>query len=152
MPAIPEGFSTLTPTLAIDGADKAIELYKKAFDAKEEYRMEDKGKIMHACLVIGDSKIFISDVFPGMGCSEPSRSSFYVYLKDVDSAFKQAKQAGLKSLYPLEDMFWGDRTGSVTDPFGNSWTLATHVREVSPEEMEEGRKEFEKKMHDQQAA
>jgi PhnB protein len=144
---IPEGFSTITPSLNIDGAAKAIDLYKKAFGAKEEYRMEcpdGSGKIMHACLSIGDSKLFVADTNPKMGCGTPSVSSFYMYFDDVDKVAKQAKAAGLSELMPVQDMFWGDRTGTVKDPFGNSWTLATHVRDVSPEEMEEGKKSFGK--------
>ena len=142
---IPQGFNTVTPSLTVNGAAKAIELYKKAFGAKEEYRMEcddGSGKIMHACIQIGDSKLFLADTNPKMGCGTPSVSSFYVYLNDVDAAFKQAKQAGCSETYPVQDMFWGDRTGSLKDSFGIQWTLATHVREVSPKEMEEGRKKF----------
>lgn len=146
MSTIPEGFSTLTPALTVNGAAKAIELYKKAFNAQEMYRMEgDNGKIMHACLSIGNSKIFLADADPSMGCGMPTNSTFYLYLDNVDNAFKQAVHAGLKELFPVTDMFWGDRTGSVEDAFGNRWTLATHVREVSPAEMEEGRKQFMKK-------
>jgi len=145
MKKIPEGFNTITCNLNLDGAAQAIELYKKAFGAKEISRMEspDKsGKIIHACLQIGTSKLFIADVNPEMGCAEPSVSSFYLYMEDVDSAFKQAKQAGLEEKYPVTDMFWGDRTGSLKDQFGVMWTIATHVRDVSDKEMEEGSKNF----------
>ncbi len=145
MKKIPEGFNTITCNLNLDGAAQAIELYKKAFGAKEISRMEspDKsGKIIHACLQIGTSKLFIADVNPEMGCAEPSVSSFYLYMEDVDSAFKQAKQAGLEEKYPVTDMFWGDRTGSLKDKFGVMWTIATHVRDVSDKEMEEGSKNF----------
>ncbi len=142
---VPEGFHTITPSLNIEGAAKAIELYKKAFGATEDYRMETPdGKVMHACLQIGDSKIFLADTMPEMGCGLPSSASFYLYLPDVDASFKQAKDAGLNEAWPVQDMFWGDRTGTLKDPFGNQWTLATHMREVSPEEMEEGRKKFMK--------
>jgi PhnB protein len=145
MSAIPEGFSTLTPTLTLKDASKAIELYKKAFGARELYRMEgpNKDKIMHACIEIGNSKLFLSDVDPKMNPT-PSVSTFYAYFDDVDAIFKQAKQAGLKELYPVSDMFWGDRMGSLEDPFGIHWTIATHVREVSPQEMEEARKNWNK--------
>ncbi len=107
---IPEGFATLTPTLNINGAAKAMALYDKAFGAKEEYRMEcpDNGKIMHACMSIGSSKLFLADAMPEMGCGTPSNSTFYVYVDDVDAAFKQAKQAGLSEVMPPEDMFWGE--------------------------------------------
>ncbi|MFY9286977.1 MAG: VOC family protein [Alphaproteobacteria bacterium] len=141
---IPEGFSTLTPGLSFDGtAAKAIDLYCKAFNAKELYRMNcpDTGRIMHACLEIGNSKIFLSDTSPKMECG-PTTSTFYVYLDDVDAAYKQAVSAGLKEFSAPEDMFWGDRTGVVKDQFGNGWTLATHMRDVSPQEMEEGKKKF----------
>jgi uncharacterized glyoxalase superfamily protein PhnB len=143
---IPEGFSTLTPAINLKDAARAIETYKKAFGAQELYRMEcpNSKKIMHACLQIGDSKLFLADVNPEMGCSTPSASTFYLYLNDVDATFKQARQAGLEELFPVKDMFWGDRTGSVKDGFGNIWTLATHVRDVSESEMEEGRKQFGK--------
>jgi len=145
---IPEGFNTITPTLTVDGAAKALDLYKKAFGAQELYRMEfsdGSGKIMHSCIQIGNSKIFIADTNPEMGCSTPSASTFYVYVDDVDATFKQAKQAGANELYPVQDMFWGDRTGSLKDSFGITWTLATHVRDVSQDEMEEAKKKFGKK-------
>jgi PhnB protein len=145
MRKIPEGFTTLTPTLTLNGAAKAIDLYKKAFNAKELYRMEmpNSDKIMHACIMIGNSKLFLSDTDPKM-CATPSMSTFYVYLDDVDTSFKQAKQEGLKELYPVTDMFWGDRMGSLEDAFGIRWTLATHVRDVSDEEMEKAKKDFVK--------
>jgi PhnB protein len=143
----PEGFSSVTPSLNVTDAAKAIEQYKKAFGAKEMYRMEmpdGSGKIMHACLEIGNSKLFIADVNPQMGCGVPSVASFYVYLDNVDAAFKQAKEAGLEEQYTPKDMFWGDRTGTVKDSFGVMWTLATHVRDVSADEMEEAKKSFGK--------
>lgn len=147
MQKIPEGFNTITCNLNVEGAAQAIELYKKAFGAKEISRMtasDNSGKIIHACIQIGDSKLFIADVMPEMGCAEPSVTSFYLYMEDVDSAFKQAKQAGLEEKYPVTDMFWGDRTGSLKDKFGVMWTIATHVRDVSDEEMKEGQKKFMK--------
>jgi PhnB protein len=143
---IPEGYTTITPSLTIDGAAKAIELYTKAFGAKEAYRMETPGtkKIMHACLEIGSSKIFLSDVHPEM-CPTPSASAFYLYMDDVDASFKKATQAGMKETSAPQDMFWGDRVGNVKDAFGISWTIATHVRDVSPQEMAEGQKKFASK-------
>jgi PhnB protein len=142
---IPEGFHTITPGLVIEGATQAIDLYKKAFNAKEEQCLKTPdGKVMHACLKIGDSHLFLADVFPEMGCI-PSVSGFYLYVADVDNAFKQARGAGLSETHPVQDMFWGDRTGTVKDPFGIQWTLATHVRDVSQDEIEKGRKEFLKK-------
>lgn len=145
MSAIPEGFATITPTLTLNGASEAIDLYTKALGAKELYRMAtpDGAKIMHACLQIGTSKLFLSDTDPHM-CATPSTSTFYLYMENVDEAFKRAKQAGMQEKFPVQDMFWGDRMGSLQDSFGINWTIATHVREVSPEEMEEARKRFGK--------
>lgn len=132
----PQG-NTLIPTLTIKDVSKAIETYKNAFEAKEMYRMEMPGsdKIMHACIEIGNTKVFLSDPFPEMGCGTPSVSTFYLYLDDVDAAFKTAKEAGMKEVMAPSDMFWGDRTGSLEDAFGIRWTIATYVRDVSPEEM-----------------
>src|SRR5688572_6310960 len=109
---IPEGFTTITPSLSVKDAAKAIETYKKAFGAKEISRTEAPGsnKIMHACLEIGTSKIFIADEFPG--CSGAAGASFYLYVPDVDAALTQAKKAGLNETMPAEDMFWGDRLGA----------------------------------------
>jgi PhnB protein len=143
---IPEGFHSVIPTLILKDAAKAITLYQKAFGAKEIHRMDcaESGKIMHACIQIGDSKLFLADANPEMGCGTPTVSSFYVYLDDVDASFKQAKQAGLSETCAVEDMFWGDRTGSLKDNFGIQWTLATHIRDVSPQELEEAKKKFVK--------
>jgi PhnB protein len=150
MPAaakIPEGFSTVTPTLIVNEAAKTIDLYTKAFGAQEMYRMAcpDSGKIMHACIQIGSSKVFLCDTNPEMGCANPTNSCFYLYFDNVDATFAQAVKAGLKEMHPVQDMFWGDRTGTVADPAGNRWTLASHVRDVSPQEMEEARKKLGKK-------
>jgi len=122
-------------------------MYVKALGAKEEYRMPcaDSNKIMHACITIGNSKVFLCDTNPQMSCGTPTNSTFYVYVDDVDAAFKKAKQGGLEEFSPVQDMFWGDRVGCVTDSFGIRWTLATHMRDVSPAEMEEGRKKFSEK-------
>lgn len=137
MNKIPADMATITPGLVVNNAKKAIELYQKAFGATVDYCMDaQNGKVMHAQLQIGGSKIFLSDVDPGMGCGTPTVSTFYVYIDDVDAGFTKATQAGLKELYAPQDMFWGDRTGTLDDGFGNRWTLATHVRDVSPEEME----------------
>lgn len=135
---IPEGYSTITPALTLDGAAEAIGLYVKAFGAKEEYRVaqpDGSGKIMHACLQVGTSKLFLADVNDKMSCSTPSASAFYLYVEDVDAAFAQAKKAGMTEEMAPQDMFYGDRVGNVTDKFGISWTLATHVRDVSEDEM-----------------
>jgi len=145
---IPQGFNTITPTLVLSGAADALTLYQNAFGAKEEYRMmcpDGSGKVMHACLVIGNSKLFVTDVNPQMGCANPSASGFYLYVDDVDSAAAKAKKAGLTEKSPVQDMFWGDRTGSFTDKFGIMWTLATHVRDVSDNDMKEAMKNMSNK-------
>lgn len=146
--AIPQGFSTITPSLNIQGCKEAIELYKKAFGATEDYVMlyPESNKVMHASLNVGNSKLFLCDYMPGSGCAEPSASSFYLYVEDVDSAFKKAKSAGLMEQWPVQDMFWGDRTGTLQDKWGNFWTIATFKREVSPEELKKGAQEFTKMM------
>ena len=107
-------------------------------------------KIMHACIEIGDSKIFLADEMPGM-CAATT-SSFYMYMPDVDASFATAKKAGLKEISAVQDMFWGDRTGSMEDSFGIRWTVATHQRDVSPQDMEKGQKEFMERMKKQKAA
>jgi len=141
---IPEGFSTITPSLLIDGAAEAIKLYEQAFGATQDYCMNTPdGKVGHASLTIGSSKLFLSDLNPqSPECGTASNSSFYLYFKDVDAQITQAKKAGLKELFPVQDMFWGDRMGSLTDKFGVRWTLATHVRDVSDEDMKKGMKEM----------
>jgi PhnB protein len=138
--AIPEGFTTITPSLIVDGAAKAIDLYVKALGAKELSRFAtDANRIMHACLQIGTSKLFIADANEKMPAT---KSGFYLYFNDVEASFKQAIQGGMQKVMDPQDMFWGDRMGAVMDPFGNSWTLASHVRDVSPQEMEEARKKY----------
>lgn len=146
---IPQGYSTITPSLNVANAQEAIELYKKAFGAKEQGVMKSpdgSGKIMHAVLEIGNSKIFLADQFCAESKVQPSKSEFYLYVPDVDAAFKQAKAAGLTEKMPVTDMFWGDRLGAVTDKFGISWTIATHVREVSDDELQKGAEDFAKQM------
>jgi PhnB protein len=145
---IPEGYHTITPTLTVDGAAEAIALYTEAFGAKEEYRVpqtDNSGKIMHACLQIGTSKIFLADTSEKMGCSTPSKSTFYLYVDDADATVAQAKKAGMSEKMAPEDMFWGDRMGSVTDKFGNIWTIATHVRDVSEGEMQQAMEKMRSK-------
>jgi PhnB protein len=139
---IPEGYHTLTPHLVVKSAGEAIEFYKKAFGAKEIVRMPgpDGKSIIHADLVIGDSHLFLVDEFPDMGCLAPqtvggSPVTVHIYVDDVDTFFNQALAAGAQVKMPLSDMFWGDRYGLVTDPFGHSWSIATHKEDLSPEEM-----------------
>jgi PhnB protein len=142
---IPEGFSTITPNLIVTDAAKAIDTYSKAFGGKELYKMTcpETGKIMHACLQIGSSKLFLADT--NSQCPAASASYFYLYFDDVDATFRQATKAGLQEVSPVQDMFWGDRVGNVKDQFGNGWMIATHTRDISPQEMEEARKKFGKR-------
>ncbi len=138
--AIPEGYHSISPSLTCKDAARAIDFYKSVFGATEIMRMPGpEGKIMHAELKIGDSVIFINDEFPGMAHAPapgitPSMYLF-LYLDDVDSVYNRAVSMGSKVMMPLDDMFWGDRYGKVTDPFGHQWGLAQHVEDVSPEEM-----------------
>jgi PhnB protein len=142
----PEGYSTVIPYLTINGAAEALKLYQQAFGAKEVRRLNspDGSKVAHACIEIGSSKLFISDVDPQRG-GNASSSGFYVYMEDVDNAFRQARKAGLEEVSPPQDMFWGDRTGSLRDKFGLQWTLATRVREVSDDEMKQAIKKMSAK-------
>ena len=139
---IPDGYYTVTPHLVINGAAKAIEFYKSAFDAKEEMRHSDpSGKIGHAEIRIGNSKIMLSDEFPEMNCKGPksfggSPVSIYLYVNDVDSTAKQAVKAGAKEIRPVTNQFYGDRIGTFEDPFGHIWHIASHVEDVSAEEIE----------------
>ena len=138
---IPEGYHSVTPYLIIDGAAEAIRFYERAFGATEVLRMPMGDRVAHAEIKIGDSHVMLADEWPDMGHLGPKSrggptSSLMVYVEDVDTAFKQALDAGGKQDRPVEDQFWGDRMGTLTDPFGHQWTLATHIREVSPEEMQ----------------
>ena len=145
--AIPEGYHSVSPALAIDGAAEAIDFYKRAFGAKERFRMPaPDGKIAHAELEIGDSVVMLSDPFPHSTVKPPTELGgtsvgVFVYVEEVDAVFQQAVDAGATVTMALEDMFWGDRFGSVTDPYGHHWSLATHVEDVPPEEMEERAKQ-----------
>jgi PhnB protein len=150
---IPEGYHTLTPYLTVSNAADLIEFYKKAFGAEERFRMPtpDGKKVVHAELKIGDSIFMLSDEIDGMECKSPlsfngTPVGFYVYVKDVDAAFKRAVDAGAVVKSPVEDMFWGDRIGSVSDPSGHVWSFATHVEELTPEEIEKRGQEFFQKM------
>jgi PhnB protein len=142
MAGIPKGFHTITPQIHVSNGDKAINLYKKALGAKELHRMLAPGtkSIMHACLEIGSSKIFLSDWQPPKEGSKGANSSFYVYVEDIDSAHKKAVAAGMTESMKPTDMFWGDRMSAVTDAFGHRWNLATFTREVSATEMDKGMK------------
>lgn len=141
---VPEGYHSVTPYLIIKGASDAIEFYKKAFGAVELFRMPaPDGKVGHAEIKIGDSPIMLADEQTEMGYSYigpatlgGSPVSIMIYIDDVDTIFNQAIAAGGEQLKPLQDQFYGDRSGSLKDPFGHVWHVATHVEDVSPEEMD----------------
>jgi PhnB protein len=144
---IPEGYRTVTPYLALDDASAAIEFYKRAFDATEQMRMPTPdGRVGHAELKIGDSMIMVSDSFPQSATRAPrdiggTTGGLFLYVEDVDASFKQAVDAGATSVMEPTDMFWGDRFGSVLDPYGHHWSLATHTRDLSEEEIAKGAQE-----------
>jgi PhnB protein len=139
---IPEGYHSVTPYLIIEGAGEAIEFYKKAFGAKELFRFPTPdGKVGHAEMKIGDSAIMLADAYPAMGYNSPkslggSPVSLMVYVEDVDTVFNQAVEAGATVKEAVTDKFYGDRSGSLIDPFGHVWHVATHKEDVSMEEME----------------
>ena len=138
---IPDGYHTATPYLIIDGASEAIEFYKNAFGASELMRLPMPGdKLGHAEIQIGDSRIMIADEFPEMGIRGPkslggTAVSICLYVEDVDSAFKQAIAAGGKEQRPVKDQFYGDRMGTLEDPYGHVWTIATHTEDLTHEEL-----------------
>ena len=141
---VPDGYPTVTVYISIKGASDAIAFYKKAFGAQELYRMPmPDGKVGHAEIQIGDSRIMLADEFPEMPdavAMSPKTLGgtcfgFNVYLPDVDKAFQKAVDAGAKIRRPVTDQFYGDRSGIVEDPFGHIWTLSTHIEDVTPEEM-----------------
>jgi PhnB protein len=139
---IPEGYHSVTPYLIVRGGADAIEFYKKAFGAVELFRMPaPDGKIGHAEIKVGDSPIMLADEYPDMGYQGPvslggSPVSLMIYVDDVDTVFNRAVEAGATVKEALADKFYGDRMGTVIDPFGHRWHLATHKEDVSPEEME----------------
>ncbi len=140
---IPAGYHSVTPYLYIDGAAAAIEFYQRAFGAVETLRMPGaNGKIGHAEITIGDSRLMLADESEAMQAFGPKHyggvsCGFMVYVPDVDAVFQQAVAAGATVWRPLADQFYGDRTAGVVDPFGHHWYLATHLRDVSPEEMKQ---------------
>ena len=150
---IPKEYRTITPYLTVRDAAKAIDFYKEAFGAEERSRMTlpDGKCVAHAELKIGDSIFMLSDEMPGQSC-EPSAAGescvgFYLYVKDVDEVFERAIAAGAKVKEPVKDEFWGDRVGQIIDPAGHIWSLATHIEDVSDEELRKrGREMFEKMM------
>ncbi len=155
---VPEGFHTATPSLVVSDAAKAIEFYKKAFGAEERMMMPGPGgKIIHAEIKIGDSIIFLSEEIPGMGGKSPQSlgaytGGMYLYVPNVDDVFAKAVAAGGKASGGVNDMFWGDRLGHFVDPFGQNWTVATHVADPSEQEMEKGAQAFYASMGERKSA
>jgi PhnB protein len=149
---IPDGFHTITPHLTVRDAKGAIEFYQKAFGAQVlNVTPGPGGKVMHAALKIGDSILMLNDEFPEFGgqlgpSATGSSVALHVYLDDVDTAFQRAVSAGATVKMPLMDQFWGDRYGVVIDPYGHRWSLATHTRDMSPEEMEQEQEKAFSKM------
>jgi len=147
--AIPEGYHSVSPMFMFRDARKAIDFYKRAFGATERYAMpgpDGKG-VMHAEMMIGNSIIMMGEEHPNESCRSAetiggSPVSFYIYLENVDEAFGRAVAAGATVRMPLDEMFWGDRAGTVQDPFGYSWTLASHTRDLTPEEIRQGAEAF----------
>lgn len=138
---IPDGYHSVTPYIIIKGAAAAIDYYKSAFGATELFRMEHEGKVGHAEIKIGDSPIMLADEHPEMNAFSPKTVggtpvSLMIYVEDVDSMFKRAIELGGTEMKPLQDQFYGDRSGTLTDPFGHVWTVATHMEDLTPEEID----------------
>jgi PhnB protein len=148
---IPEGYHSITPQLTCRDAARAIDFYNSVFGATEIMRMASPaGKVMHAELKLGDSRLMVNDEFPGQAkAPEPAAvhsNSLFVYTEDVDALFNRAVKAGARVDMPLDNMFWGDRFGKFTDPFGHQWGVATHVEDVAPEELKRRSDEMAKQM------
>lgn len=138
---VPEGFHTLTPHLIIKDCAKAVEWYKAAFGVEEVFsNVLPDGQVMHARLKVGDCHFMANDEFPDMGVLGPASGArspvtLHLYVEDVDAVFNRAVEAGATVTMPVQDMFWGDRYGCITDPFGHCWSIATSIEEVKPEEI-----------------
>lgn len=138
---VPEGYGTVTPYLIVNDAAAALEFYKKAFGAVEELRVEwPGGKIGHAEFLIGDSRVMLASEFPEIGAVAPTTVggtsvTLAIYTEDVDAMFARALEEGAKEDRPVENQFYGDRSGTIIDPFGHKWSLSTHIEDVSPEEL-----------------
>ena len=146
---IPEGFHSVTPCLSLKNSLEAIAFYKKAFSARElgVFPTPDGKKTMHAVIQIGNSILMMGDEWPEQGCQSAeslgaSPISLFIYVPNVDEAFEQAVAAGASVTMPVADMFWGDRCGTVKDPFGYSWTIGTHTRDLTQEEIQKGAESF----------
>jgi uncharacterized glyoxalase superfamily protein PhnB len=155
---LPAGYHTITPSLVVRDAVAAIDFYKRAFGAEELGRMSGTdGKIMHAEIQIGDSRVMLGEENEQWGVKSPlstngNPGSLHIYVEDADASFDRALKAGATVKYPLEDAFWGDRYGKVADPFGHEWGIATRVKDLSPAEMEQAGKEWMAKSALQMAA
>jgi uncharacterized glyoxalase superfamily protein PhnB len=149
---VPEGYHTVTPHLTIRGAAEAIEFYKKALGAREIRRSPGPdGKLMHGEIQIGDSRIFLNDEFPEMGASSPpalkgTPVTMHLFVEDCDAVFEKAVKAGATVAMPLADQFWGDRYGLLVDPFGHRWAIASHLKDMTPEQMRAAAEEAMKQM------
>ncbi len=153
---IPKDMHTITPSLTFRDAAKAIDFYKTAFGAQEVMRMPspDGRYIWHAELRIGDSVFYLGDEMPGSATHAPTRehpatASLALYVEDADVLFQRATSAGAATVMPVQEMFWGDRMGVVTDPFGHSWMIMTHTRDLTEEEIRRGGEEFARRMEEQ---
>ena len=150
---VPEGYPTVTPNLVVTDGAKAIDFYKNALGAAERFRMSGPGGgVMHAELGIGNSVVMLGEEMPEWGAKGPKAyggtpTTFYVYVEDVDKAWERAVKAGGKEIMPLTNMFWGDRTGQFEDPFGHRWTLAQHVEDLTPEQIQKGGEAWMAQMH-----
>lgn len=154
---IPDGYNSVTPYLVVDDAKRAIEFYRDAFGAEEKFRLPMGDKIGHAEIKIGDSFVMLADEMPEMGHLGPNSrggptSSIVLYVEDVDTSFKKALDAGAKEQRPVENQFWGDRMGTLTDPFGHQWSLATHVEDVPESEMQARMQQFSSKQKEAELA
>jgi PhnB protein len=149
---IPQGMHSVTPHLICAGAAKAIDFYKQAFGAQETARLPGPdGRLMHAAVRIGDSTVMLADEMPEWGSLGPnalkgSPVTIHLYVEDADKFVERAAKAGAKVTMPVSEQFWGDRYGKIEDPFGHHWSVATHVRDVGPDEMKMAMKEMEKNM------
>lgn len=150
---VPKGYHTVTTVLTLPDVKAAIEFYKKAFNAEEKEICYDASgkKVMHAEIKIGDSIIMMGEEFPQMGCLGPQKLggtpvSMFLYVDNVDAWFERATKAGATASMPVADMFWGDRWGQLTDPFGHKWGIATHTADLTPEQIKKGQEEWEKSM------
>jgi len=143
---IPDGYHSVTPYLMVKCCKEALAFYTKAFNAVEKFKLEEKGMVVHCEFLIGNSTVMMSDEMPDAKGGPTDRFGFCIYTEDCDKMFKQALDAGAKLDKELKDQFYGDRSGSLIDPFGIKWTVATHIEDVSPEKMKESMAKFAAEM------